>query len=53
MNTFNSVNFSIKRHRRTEEMRKQDPPFCCIEEMALNIKDRHHLSEGEISGCVM
>jgi exonuclease III len=34
---------SIKRHRLTNWLSKQDPAFCCIQEMHLSDKDRHYL----------
>ena len=33
----------IKRHRLTDWICKQDPAFCCLQEMYLNVKDRHYL----------
>ena len=39
----NGLNSLIKRHRLTEWMWKQDPPFCCIQETHLSNKDRHYL----------
>jgi exonuclease III len=33
---------SIKRHRLTDWIHKQDPAFCCIQEMHPSVKDRHH-----------
>ena len=32
-----------KRHRLTDWICKQDPAFCCIQEMHLSDKDRHYL----------
>ena len=32
-----------QRHRLTDWIYKQDPAFCCIQEMHLNDKDRHYL----------
>ena len=32
----------MKRYILTEWMRKQDPSFCCIQKIYLNIKDRHY-----------
>jgi hypothetical protein len=37
------LNSPIKRHRLTDWIRKQDPAFCCIQEMHLSDKDRHYL----------
>jgi exonuclease III len=34
---------SIKRHRLTDWLHKQDPTFCCIYETHLRDKDRHYL----------
>jgi exonuclease III len=39
----NGLNFSIKRHRLTDRIHKQDPTFCCIQETHLSDKDRHDL----------
>jgi hypothetical protein len=39
----NGLNFQIKRHRLTDWIKNQDPSFCCIQEIHLNIKDRHHI----------
>jgi exonuclease III len=33
----------IKRHRLTDWICKQDPAFCCIQEMHLGDKDRQYL----------
>lgn len=33
----------IKRHNLTDWIHKQDPTFCCIQEIHLNDKDRHYL----------
>jgi exonuclease III len=33
----------IKRHRLTDWICKQDPEFCCIQEMHLSVKDKHYL----------
>lgn len=38
-----NVNSPIKRHRLTGSMQKQDPSFCCIQEIHLSIKNRHYL----------
>jgi exonuclease III len=40
----NGINFSIKRHRLTDSLHKQDPTFCCLKETHLREKDRHYLS---------
>ena len=39
----NGLNSPIKRHRITDWICKQDPAFCCIQEMHLSVKDRHYL----------
>jgi hypothetical protein len=39
----NGLNSPIKRHRLTDWIRKQDPAFCCIQEIYLSDKDRHYL----------
>jgi exonuclease III len=39
----NGLNSPIKRHRLTDWLCKQDPTFCCIQEMHLRDKDRHYL----------
>jgi exonuclease III len=39
----NGLNSSIKRHRLTDWLHKQDPTFCCIQETHLRDKDRHYL----------
>ena len=33
----------LKKHRLTDWIHKQDPAFCCIQEMYLSDKDRHYL----------
>jgi exonuclease III len=33
----------IKRHRLTDWIHKQDPAFCCIQEMYLSVKDKYIL----------
>ena len=33
----------LKRHRLPYWIAKQDPAFCCIQEMHLSVKDRHYL----------
>jgi hypothetical protein len=35
------LNYPIKRHRLTDWLCKQDPAFCCIQEIYLSDKDRH------------
>jgi hypothetical protein len=37
------LNSTIKRHRLTEWLYKQDPTFCCVQETYLREKDRHCL----------
>jgi exonuclease III len=37
------LNSRIKRHKLTGWICKQDPAFCCIQEMHLSDKDRHYL----------
>jgi exonuclease III len=37
------LNSSIKRHRLTDWLCKQDPTFCCIQETHLRDKDRQYL----------
>jgi exonuclease III len=39
----NGLNASIKRHRLTDWLHKQDPAFCCLQETHLREKDRHYL----------
>jgi hypothetical protein len=39
--SINGLNTPIKRHRLTDWIHKQDPEFCCIQEMHLSDKDRH------------
>jgi exonuclease III len=39
----NLLNSPIKRHRLTDWLHKQDPPFCCLQETHLGEKDRHYL----------
>jgi hypothetical protein len=41
--SINELNSSIKRHRLTNWICKQDPTFCCIQETHLSDKDKHHL----------
>lgn len=36
------LGYSIKSHRLIFWIRKQNPPFCCIQEMCLTVKVRHH-----------
>ena len=40
----NGLSSPIKRHRLTDWIYKQDPAFCCIQEMHLSYKDRYYLS---------
>ena len=39
----NGLNSPIKRHRLTDQIHKQDPTFCCIQETHLSVKDKHCL----------
>ena len=39
----NGLNSTIKRHRLTDWLHKQDPTFCCIQEAHLRDKNRHYL----------
>ena len=39
----NRLNSSIKRHRITDWICKQDPPFCCMHKTHIIIKDKHYL----------
>ena len=39
----NELNLLIKRHKLTDWIRKQDPSFCCTQEICLNFKDKHYL----------
>ena len=39
----NCRNSTIKRHRLTDWLHKQDPTFCCLQETHLREKDRHYL----------
>ena len=39
----NGLHSTIKRHRLTDWIQKQNPSFFCIQETNLNLKDRHHL----------
>jgi hypothetical protein len=39
----NGLDSSIKRHRQTDWVRKQDSEFCCIQETHLSDKGRHYL----------
>jgi hypothetical protein len=41
--TINGFNYPIKRHRLTDWPHKQDPAFCCIQEIHLSDKNRHYL----------
>jgi exonuclease III len=38
----NGLDSSIKRHRLTDWIYKEDPTFCCIQETQLRDKDRHY-----------
>jgi exonuclease III len=33
----------LKKHRLTDWIHKQDPAFCCIQEIYLSVKERHYL----------
>jgi exonuclease III len=39
----NGLNSTIKRHRLTDWLQKQDATFCCLQETHLREKDRHYL----------
>jgi hypothetical protein len=39
----NGLSSPIKRHRLTDWIHKQDPEFCCIQEIHFSDKDRHYL----------
>ena len=39
----NKLNSPIKRHRLTDWLHKQNPTFCCKQEIHLRDKDRHYL----------
>jgi len=39
----NGLNSPIKWHKVTDWIHKQDPAFCCIQEIHLNIKNNHYL----------
>jgi exonuclease III len=39
----NGLNSSIKRHRLTDWLHKQDPTFCCTQETHLRVKHRQYL----------
>ena len=39
----NGLNSPIRRHRLIDWIRKQDPTFCCIQEIHLSVKDKHCL----------
>jgi hypothetical protein len=39
----NGLNSPIKRHRLTDWLHKQDPTFCCLQEIHLREKDRNYL----------
>ena len=39
----NGLNSTIKRHRLTDWLHKQDAMFCCVKETHLRDKDRHFL----------
>jgi hypothetical protein len=39
----NGLYFPIKRHRLTDWIHKQDPAFCCTQEMYQTVKDKHDL----------
>ena len=41
--SINGLNSPIKRHRLTDWIRKQDPTFCCIQEIHFSLKDKHYL----------
>ena len=39
----NGLNSKMKRQRLTDWLQKQDPTFCCLQEIHLREKDRHYL----------
>jgi exonuclease III len=39
----NELNYPIKRRKLTDWICKQDPAFCCIQEVYLSDKDRHYI----------
>jgi exonuclease III len=39
----NGLSCSIKRHRLTDWLGKQEPIFCCIHKTQISDKDRHNL----------
>ena len=39
----NGLNSPIKRYRVTDWIWKQDPTFCCIQEIHLHVQDKHYL----------
>lgn len=39
----NDFNFLIKRHRLVEQIKKENPFICCIQETHLTFKDGHYL----------
>lgn len=43
----NSLNFQIKRHRLADWIKKQNPSFCCLQQMHLSFRDRHNLKVKE------
>jgi exonuclease III len=46
----NGLNSSIKRHKLTDCMCKQDPGFCCLQETQLYNKDRKYLRVKDFQG---
>jgi exonuclease III len=40
----NELDSPIKRHNLIDWIHKQDPAFCCIQEIHINNKDRHYLT---------
>ena len=50
----NGLNASLKRHRVTEWIRKQDPSICCLQETHFRPKDTFRLKgDGESSFMLM
>lgn len=43
----NSLNFQIKRHRLADWIKKQNPSFCCLQQLHLSFRDRHNLKVKE------
>lgn len=39
----NALNFLIKRHRLVEQIKKENPLVCCVQEIHLTFTDRYYL----------